>query len=982
MKSSYLVDKGYKMIHAAGNSPYVITVTDMTCEHCEKRVHDIISAVEGVCKVEVDLAGGKVTVTGGVEQDVVAAVKEGGYRASSLESDPGGVQQVVKGAGRQGRDSFMVHVADMSCSSCVHAVEKAALSTDGVVKAEADLLAKNVLVAGGNPDAVIAAIRDRGYQAEAVPRKKSVSGEGEYWLSVRDMTCSSCVHNVEQAAQAVSGVQSAQVNLLEKKVRVVGGDPAAVVAAIIEHGYDASLPEGAPTAGSFIIRFTNRLGEQEKSKIRKIIQREDGEADLQMFADHFLVTTTAHPADVFFALNDAGLVGVMEETYVDPHLQQAAESRKEIVRSWQRAVVAAGVGAVIMVGHMGGFFPAVQDNQWFWGGIALLCLFTMWFSGRTYYVTAWKMARHFSSNMDTLVALGTAAAWSASVLVIINPDFLPGQASHLYLDASVMILAFLQLGHGLEVRAKRKTSEAIGSLVGLQAKTGHLQRLERMVDVPVSLIRPGDLLRVRPGEKIPTDGVIEEGGSTVDESMLTGEPLAVKKNIGDSVTGGTINRTGTFLFRVTKNSDETALSQIISMVKAAQLSKPPIGRLVDKVAAVFVPCVIAIAIVTFGIWYLVGPEPSPAFALTAGIAVLVIACPCSLGLATPIAIMVGMSRAAECNVLIRNSEALQTASSLTHIVVDKTGTLTRGKPTVTRVVSAGSATEEEILQLAASLEIHSEHPLAEAVLDASAGKKVIPDRLTDFTAVAGRGVKARNKEEWVYLGNHHLMAEQGAALDPQLRTIANEEATLGGTPIWLGQGQTVVGLLILKDPLRKDSIEAVSQLQHRGIQVVMCTGDNRKTADAVAEQLGISMVHSEVLPQEKQDVVKTLQDQGARVGMVGDGVNDAPALAQADTGFAIGSGTDVAIENADITLTGDSLQHVAAAVAISRATLRNIKQNLFGAFVYNALGIPLAAGLFFPFTGWLLEPMFASAAMALSSVTVVTNANRLRFFKP
>ena len=970
------------MRNTAGNSPYVITVADMTCEHCEKRVHDLVSEVEGVGSVEVDLAGGQVTVTGGVEQDVVAAIREGGYQASSLEVDTGVVEQVVDVADRQGLDIFTVHVADMSCSSCVHAVEQAALSTDGVVKAEVDLLAKNVVVEGGKPDTVVTSIRDRGYQAEAVSLKQSVSSEEGYWLFVHDMTCSSCVHNVEQAAQAVSGVKSAQVSLLEKKVRVVGGDPAAVVAAIIEHGYDAALPDAAAPVGSFIIRFTNRLGEQQKSTLSKIIQEKDPQADLQIFSDHVLVTTKAHPADVLLVLNDKGFVGVIEETFVDPHLQQAAEGRKEIVRSWQRAVAAAGMGSVIMAGQMTGFFPAVRDNQWFWGGVALLCLLTMWFSGRTYYVTAWKMARHFSSNMDTLVALGTAAAWIASVLVIITPDFFPGQATHLYLDASVMILAFLQLGHGLEVRAKGKTSEAIGSLVGMQAKTGHVQRSKRSVDVPVSLLRPGDCLRVKPGEKIPTDGMLEEGGSTVDESMLTGEPLAVKKGVGDRVTGGTINRTGTFVFRVTKDSADTALAQIIRMVKAAQLSKPPIGRLVDKVAAVFVPFVIGIAVVSFGTWYLVAPEPSLAFALTAGIAVLVIACPCSLGLATPIAIMVGMSRAAECNVLIRNSEALQTASSLTHIVVDKTGTLTEGKPTVTRVVPAGLATEEEILHLAASLEVHSEHPLAEAVLGALGNTSATLDSLTDFTAVSGRGVKARNKKEWLYLGNQHFMAEQGATIGLQLQNIANEEAALGGTPIWLGQGQTVLGLLVLKDPLRKDSIEAVSQLQKRGIQVVMCTGDNRQTAGAVAEQLGISIVHSEVLPQEKQDVIKELQEQGAKVGMVGDGVNDAPALAQADTGFAIGSGTDVAIENADITLTGDSLRHVAAAVAISRATLRNIKQNLFGAFIYNALGIPLAAGLFFPFTGWLLQPMFASAAMALSSVTVVTNANRLRFFKP
>jgi Cu+-exporting ATPase len=581
--------------------------------------------------------------------------------------------------------------------------------------------------------------------------------------------------------------------------------------------------------------------------------------------------------------------------------------------------------------------------------------------------------------MDTLVALGTGAAWLSSALVIAAPRFIPG--NHLYLDAAVMILAFLQLGHALEARAKRTTSEAISSLVGLRAKTAWVIRAAGQVEIPVSLLRLGNRVRVRPGEKIPIDGVIVEGRTTIDESMLTGEPLAVVREVGDAVTGGTMNRSGTFVLKVTRLGEETTLARIIRMVKTAQMSKPPIGRLVDRIASVFVPVVILISLAAFFTWLALAPEPRLAFALTAAIAVLVIACPCALGLATPIAIMVGTSRAAAGNVLIRNSDALQTASTLTHVVVDKTGTLTAGRPTVTAILPAAAVSENEVLQWAASLESGSEHPLAEAVLVAQQQSGEPLRSLENFIAIPGRGVQAEGEGVRYLLGNDHFLVEQGLDLPVDLAAEAELQAAQGGTPVWLGRDSQVLGLLILKDPIRPDSAAAIQALQRQGITVVMCSGDNRATAEAVAREVGIAEVHSDILPEAKLEVIKDLQQQGYKVGMVGDGVNDAPALAQANTGFALGSGTDVAIENADITLTGDSLMLVATAIAISSATIRNIKQNLFGAFIYNVIGIPLAAGLLYPFTGWLLEPMFASAAMALSSVTVVTNANRLRFFR-
>ena len=965
---------------------HCLAVDGMSCEHCQARVEQAALGVRGVTEARVDLAAGTLTVRGGDPGAIIAALAEAGYPAVVREvcspmtiSLP--MYSVPAAPTLSGTpQSYMLRVDDMHCASCVGRVEQAILAVPGVRTAVVNLVDKSATVEGGNPQQVMAAVHQAGYGASLVEEWRAARDNG-YEIDILGMHCASCVSRVEQALLAIPGVTDAAVNLLEKKALVHGGLPALAVQAVLDQGYGASLRERS-TNDSFTIRLQARPDSADLEQIREILLAQDTAATMTVEDLRLRITTCQHPADILLRLADIGLEACLEETYVDPALRQAEETRQEIRLAWCRAILAGVVGSSIMVGHMTGFFPHPEDGRLFWAGAALLCLLTMMYSGRNYFAGAWKQARHGAANMDTLVALGTGAAWVSSLVVIIDPAFIPGAGNNLYLDASVMILAFLQLGRALETKAKRTTSEAIGALVGLRARTAWVIRAAGQVEMPVSLLRIGDRVRVKPGEKVPIDGEIVEGRTTIDESMLTGEPLAVARAVGDAVTGGTINRSGFFVLRVIRLGEDTTLARIIRMVKTAQMSKPPIGRLVDRIAGIFVPVVITVSGIALLAWLSLASDLPLAHGVTAAIAVLVIACPCALGLATPIAIMVGTSRAAQCNVLIRNSDALQTAATLTHVVVDKTGTLTEGQPAVTGVFPAAGHNELEVLRWAASLEIGSEHPLAEAVLTAQMERGGALVQVDQFTAIPGRGVQAEHDDITYLLGNRNFFEEEGVVLPASLLAEADRQASRGGTPVWLGKGVEVMGLLILKDPLRQDSVAAVKRLQNMRIGVVMCSGDNRATTEAVAREVGIAEVHSEILPEEKLHVIRSLQGQGGKVGMVGDGVNDAPALAQADTGFAIGSGTDVAIENADITLSGDSLLLVADAIAISSATIRNIKQNLFGAFIYNVIGIPLAAGVFYPFTGWLLDPMFASAAMALSSVTVVTNANRLRFFQP
>ncbi len=614
-----------------------------------------------------------------------------------------------------------------------------------------------------------------------------------------------------------------------------------------------------------------------------------------------------------------------------------------------------------------------------WGLVGLATFAVMATSGRHFYLGGWKSIWSHTANMDTLIALGTGSAWLYSMVVVFLPQLLPEMARHVYFEATAMIIGLINLGLALEVKARGRTSEAIKRLIGLQTKTARVVRDDQEIDVPIEDVLLDDIVRIRPGDKIPVDGVVIDGSTNLDESMLTGEPIPVAKQVGDTVATGTLNKTGSILFKATRVGKDTALAQIIDMVKHAQNSKPPIGRLADVISAYFVPAIMIIAIISALVWLNFGPAPTVAFAVVSATTVLIIACPCALGLATPMSVMVGVGKAAEAGVLIRNGEALQTASKITAMVVDKTGTITLGEPKVTDIVLAGGETRADVLHLAASLEAGSEHPLALAIVESAKDEGILPDSIEAFNAIAGHGIEGKVQDRHLYFGNERLMRDKGISIDAHLET-AQTLAEEAKTPMYLSVDGQLAAIIAVADPIKDDSIDAIKRLKNSGLRVVMLTGDNRATAEAVAKKVGITEFYAEVLPQDKTDKIMALQMENEIVGMTGDGINDAPALAMANVGFAIGTGTDVAIESADVTLMRGSLHGLADAIAVSKATLTNVKQNLFGAFIYNAAGVPVAAGILYPFFGLLLSPIIAGAAMAFSSLTVVLNANRLRLF--
>jgi P-type Cu+ transporter len=711
--------------------------------------------------------------------------------------------------------------------------------------------------------------------------------------------------------------------------------------------------------------------------IESALKKISAEKNFQLnFAARTLtITSNLPPQQIIKTINQAGYGAKLLNENQKRNRKQ--EDENEFLSLLYKGIIAGILGAILFVFGMLDLLPPLNSTQGqiIWLILGIVTLLSMLYCGKQIYRNAWMNLKHRHITMDSLIALSTSVAWGFSMCIIIYPNIVPIQAQHIYFEAAIFILCFIDIGRALEVRAKGKTSEAIERLIGLQSKTACIIRNNQEVNIPIEEVQINDVIKVRPGEKISVDGEIIEGQSTIDESMLTGEPMPVLKNIGDTVIGSTINKTGSFLFKATRIGKDTVLAQIIQLVQQAQSTKPPISLLADAVVSVFVPAILIIAVITAFIWLIVGPTPKISYMILTSMSVLVIACPCALGLAIPISVIVGMGKAAQFGVLIRHGDALQQTCKLTTIVLDKTGTITEGHPEVTSIQTTGETNENEILQFAASLESYSEHPLAEAVITKTKTKKIDLLTVKDFKATEGKGVTGIINNKKILLGNLNFIEENG------IKNTSDEIKTVA-TQIYLAIDKKLIGIISVTDPIKKDSQAAINRLKKMGLKTVMLTGDNKKTAQAIAKQAGIDMIIAEVLPQDKSAEIKKLQSQGEIVGMVGDGINDAPALTQANIGFAVGAGTDIAIESSDITLMRNSMHGVADAIEISYATMKNIKQNLFGAFIYNILCIPIAAGVLYPFIGLLLNPAIAALAMALSDVTVIFNANRLRFFKP
>jgi len=827
--------------------------------------------------------------------------------------------------------------------------------------------------------------------ADEQPLAQPASGRRRLDVGVHGMSCASCVSTVEKALRALSGVSDVAVNLAAERATVhfdparVG--PADLVAAIRDAGYPpvverTTIPVAGISCASCVATIERALRE-----VPGVVSAGVNFATNAATVEY--VPAAVQPADLARTIRGAGYeprdLEAGAEGAPGPVDRERADRESEIRALGRKLAVGIGLTAPLVLGGMAHWMPWVPHFlQSFWVQ-ALLATPVQFWVGAQFYRGAWAALRHKSSDMNTLIAVGTSAAYAYSLIMTLVPDFFRsrGITPAVYYETSAVIITLILLGRFLEARARGRTSEAIKRLMGLQARTARVLRGGAELDVPVDSVRVGDLIRVRPGEKVPVDGVVRDGASAVDESMLTGESLPVEKRPDDPVFGGTLNRVGTFTFEATRVGRETLLAQIIQLVEEAQGSKAPIQRLADAVAAVFVPVVIGIAGVTFAVWLAWGPHPAFLFALLNFVAVLIIACPCALGLATPTAIMVGTGKGAELGILIRSGVSLETAHKVRTAIFDKTGTLTKGAPEVTDIEGRGPWAESrpELLRLAASLERASEHPLAEAIVKAAAAEGQPLAGAEGFEAIPGHGVQGVVEGRLLLLGNAKLMGDHGVALDG----LAERGARLaeeGKTPMFVAVDGEIAGLIAVADTLKPHAAGAIQALHRLGIEVVMLTGDNRHTAAAIARQAGIDRILAEVLPRQKAEEVKKLQAEGRVVAMIGDGINDAPALAQADVGIAIGGGTDVAMEAADITLIRDDLRGVATAVALSQRTLRIIKQNLFWAFIYNVVGIPIAAGALYPLLGILLDPRLASAAMALSSVSVVSNSLRLRRFRP
>ncbi|WP_312142262.1 copper-exporting P-type ATPase CopA [Atlantibacter hermannii] len=825
-------------------------------------------------------------------------------------------------------------------------------------------------------------------------------------LTLDGLSCGHCVKRVKESLEKRPDVESAEVTITS--AQVTGSASAeALIDTIKEAGYGAelshpkadplaesSIPSEALTAAPTSLPADSSFDDSQQllidgmscascvSRVQNALSGVPGvtQARVNLAERTALVMGSASASDLISAVEKAGYgaEAIEDDNERRERQQQTAQAAMKRFR-WQSALALA-VGIPVMIwGMFGDNMMVTDDNRSLWLGIGLVTLAVMIFAGGHFYRSAWKSLMNGTATMDTLVALGTGAAWLFSMSVNLWPQWFPMEARHLYYEASAMIIGLINLGHMLEARARQRSSKALERLLDLTPPTARVVTEHGEQTLPLAEVQPGMTLRLTTGDRVPVDGEIIEGEAWLDEAMLTGEPIPQQKGAGETVYAGTVVQDGSVLFRASAVGNHTTLSRIIRMVRQAQSSKPEIGKLADRISAVFVPVVVLIALFSGAMWYFFGPAPQIVYTLVITTTVLIIACPCALGLATPMSIISGVGRAAEFGALVRDADALQRASTLDTVMFDKTGTLTEGKPQVVGVITAAGVDEQQAVRLAAALEQGSSHPLARAILDKA--QEIALPSVNGFRTLRGLGVSGEAEGHTLLLGNQALLHEQQVDTR-ELDAEIERQAQQGATPVLLAIDGKAAALLAIRDPLREDSRDALARLHREGYRLVMLTGDNAITAQAIAKEAGIDEVIAGVLPDGKAEAIAKLQREGRQVAMVGDGINDAPALAQADVGIAMGGGSDVAIETAAITLMRHSLMGVADALAISKATLRNMKQNLLGAFVYNTLGIPIAAGILWPITGTLLNPVVAGAAMALSSITVVSNANRLLRFKP
>ncbi|MCG7495746.1 copper-translocating P-type ATPase [Vibrio sp. Of7-15] len=952
----------------------VIPLQKVRCMGCAKKISNALTSLDGVTEATVDT--NTATISGNfLLTDAFNAIEELGYQAGETHHLP---------------------LAGLSCGRCVAKVEAALAKQSTITSHQVE---KHQLSVQGtiSKSELVALIEKLGYQ---VPETTN------YTLYLTGLSCQKCVEKLNAALDAESCISHYDTSK-EQAIITTTSSSEDIIELIESLGFGATTlpPISEPETEQPTVQANTPLTEEavatETESIQLILSgitcascvasvekalfsvEHVQSARVNLAERTALVSGQASAHDLIKAVEDAGYGAQVSLSEHQRREQQKAQQQGQYASHKKNTFLALLLGAPLMLWGLAGGSMMIQSpqDQIGWGIVGILCLALLCTAGRHFYVNAWKAFTHHRASMDTLVALGTGSAWLYSMLVLLAPTLFPVEARHVYFEASAMILGLITLGHAIETKARSRTSQALEKLLDLQPQTAIVLINGEEKELPLEEVKAGMSLRLKPGSKIPVDGTITQGQSYIDESMLTGEPIPALKQVGDTVNAGTINQQGSLTFTADNIGENTMLARIITMVRQAQSSKPALAKLADKVSAIFVPVVMIIAVLSALVWYNIGPEPTLIYMLIAATTVLIIACPCALGLATPMSVTVGVGKAAELGLLIKDADVLQQASHIDTIVLDKTGTLTQGKPSVQQLITYSNVKESDLIQLSASAETSSEHPLAKAIVNYAQQHTVDLLANSDFKAHLGLGAQATINHQNIAIGNSAFM-EQLAIDITEAQADLNAASNNAMTPLIVAINHKLAGLFLVSDPLREDSKHAVKQLQKQGLNVVMLTGDTQATANAIATQLGITEVIAQVLPDGKAAQIEQLQQQGKKVAMVGDGINDAPALAQADVGIAMGSGSDVAIESAQITLIRHSLVTVTDAIELSKATLKNMKQNLFGAFIYNVLGIPIAAGILYPLTGSLLSPVVAGAAMALSSITVVSNANRLRLFQP